>query len=111
MDVDENQEDEDEESTEYRSSLINICTGQTKCYDNEKEIDCLKDDKDFYGQDAQNTASASCVPQNFKIDNSVEDEPTVIDKNTGLEWQQKFSPLNKIYDDISQAHKVQPTYA
>jgi len=30
-------------------------TGQTKCYDNEKEIPCPKEGEPFYGQDANYT--------------------------------------------------------
>ena len=78
-----------------RSSLINICTGQTECYNNEKEAICPVENENFYGQDAQYTASGSCVPQKFSIDDSVENEPTVIDKNSGLEWQQRFSKLTE----------------
>ena len=68
-----------------------ICTGQTKCYDMEKEIPCPAEGEDFFGQDSQYARLGYCVPQNFHVDGSVEDEPIVIDKNTGLEWQQKFS--------------------
>ncbi|MBO4698503.1 DUF1566 domain-containing protein [bacterium] len=71
-----------------------ICTGQTKCYDMEKEIVCPVEGEDFFGQDSQYARLGYCTPQNFLIDDSVENEPIVIDKNTGLEWQQKFSSTN-----------------
>ena len=71
-----------------------ICTGQTKCYDMEKEIVCPVEGEDFFGQDSQYARLGYCAPQNFRIDDSVENEPIVIDKNTGLEWQQIFTSTN-----------------
>ena len=67
----------------------NICTGQTHCYDLEKKIKCPKEGEDFYGQDAQYAALETCIPKNYELNDSVENEPTVYDLNTDLEWQGK----------------------
>ena len=80
-----------------RPHQARVCTGQTKCYNMEKEIDCPAEGEEFYGQDAQYAASGKCVPQNFIIDDTYEDEPIVIDLITGLEWQQKFSSAGSNY--------------
>ena len=76
----------EEEIVAKISSFAEICTGQTDC-----DGDCGDKDSPLYGQDAQYAALGYCVPQSFSIDSSVENEPTVIDLNTGLEWQQTFS--------------------
>lgn len=69
----------------------NVCTGQSGCYDNDKEIECQAEEEDFFGQDAQYAGLGVCIPQSFSVDKSVRNEPVVIDNNTGLEWQQKLS--------------------
>lgn len=51
-DVDEDNLQPDEDNGGTGPSFVNICTGLTKCYNNEKEIKCPKQGKDFYGQDA-----------------------------------------------------------
>ncbi|CAN2042770.1 exported hypothetical protein [Candidatus Magnetomoraceae bacterium gMMP-15] len=68
-------------------------TGQTKCYDNEKEIPCPQPGEDFYGQDANYTIN----PMSFtKLDANGNDLPDsasswamVRDNNTGLIWEVK----------------------
>ncbi len=80
-----------------RPAAVNVCTGQNKCYDNEKEIPCPDFGDDFFGQDAQYAALGYCAPQSFSIDNSVENEPVVIDNNLGLMWQQKIPPVEELY--------------
>lgn len=72
-----------------RPEPANICTGQTHCYDMEKKIKCPAEGEDFYGQDAQYAALETCIPKNYKLNDSVENEPTVYDFNTDLEWQGK----------------------
>ena len=69
----------------------NICTGQTKCYSNEETMECPSEGEDFFGQDANYAELEVCIPQNFLIDDTVKSEPTVVDLNTKLEWQQTFS--------------------
>ena len=64
------------------------CTGQTKCYDNEKEIPCPKAGEPFFGQDGNYAENRSCLPQNFTIKHYGSDK-TVIDNNSGLEWVQE----------------------
>lgn len=70
-----------------RLSLGNICTGNNKCYDNKKEIDCSLTETNFYGQDAQYAELGSCLPQNFTV-KTLSGQNIVMDNNTGLEWQQ-----------------------
>ena len=64
------------------------CTGQTKCYDNEKEIPCPKAGEPFFGQDANYAEERECIPQNFTIKLYGSDK-TVIDNNSKLEWVQE----------------------
>ena len=70
-----------------------VCTGQTKCYDMEKEIPCPKDGEPFYGQDAQYAKMGKCIPRNYTI-KQYDDGETVIDNNTGLEWERGFAPIS-----------------
>ncbi|MBR4532419.1 DUF1566 domain-containing protein [bacterium] len=79
-------------------TIGNICTGQDKCYNERKEIVCPDLHDDFFGQDAQYAALGTCIPHNFEIKTYAEGEKTVIDKNTGLEWQQEIT--NYAYDLI-----------
>ena len=74
---------------ERKPDLAHICTGQTKCYDNEKEIECPAKGEEFYGQDAQYADLGYCAPPNYTVERKVENEPVVIDNYTGLSWQQK----------------------
>ncbi|ETR64770.1 MAG: hypothetical protein OMM_15368, partial [Candidatus Magnetoglobus multicellularis str. Araruama] len=68
-------------------------TGQTQCYDNEKEIPCPNPCEDFYGQDGNYIIN----PQSFtKLDdqgNDLSDTATewtmVRDNVTGLIWEVK----------------------
>ena len=70
--------------------LGNVCTGLTKCYDNNKEIPCPKSPKnEFFGQDAQYANKKKCKPQSFQI-KTISSQNVVIDKNTGLVWQQSI---------------------
>ena len=55
-------------------------TGQTKCYDNSKEIPCPSPGERFYGQDAQYRGAQLSYRDNG--------DGTVTDLNTGLMWQQ-----------------------
>lgn len=73
-----------------RPVIANLCTGQTKCYDEEKRIKCPAEGEKFYGQDAHYAALGTCVPKNYKLDTTVENEPVVHDFNTNLDWQGKI---------------------
>jgi len=55
-----------------------VDTGQTKCYNNSREIPCPKPGQPFYGQDAQYTRN-----QPKYLDNG---DGTITDLNTGLMW-------------------------
>lgn len=91
--------------------LPNICTGQSKCYDMEKEIECPAVGEEFYGQDAQYAALGYCLPPSFRIKESDnEDEKTVIDNNTRLEWQQKVRKADMISLDDAQNYCENLTY-
>ena len=80
-----------------KPAAVNVCTGQTLCYDNEKEMDCPAVGEEFFGQDATYARLGYCVPQSFSIDDSVAAEPVVIDNNLGLMWQQKIPPAEEHY--------------
>ena len=70
-----------------------ICTGETKCYalDANLELEpCPAEGEDFYGQDAQYSALGICQPQSLTVDETVPEEKIIIDNNTGLKWQQVF---------------------
>ena len=70
-------------------SLGNICTGQTKCYNDSGEITCpTAASAAFFGQDAQYTSK--CTPQSFTIQ-TISGQNIVVDNNTGLIWQQTIS--------------------
>ena len=75
------------------------CTGQTKCYDNEKEIPCPTEGEPFFGQDANYAENGSCLPQNFTIKH-YESGTTVIDNNSKLEWTQQVSATKNPYTRI-----------
>jgi len=77
------------------SSVINLDTGQVKCYDNSNEIPCPQKGEGFYGQDAQ-YASAQLA----YVDNG---DGTVTDLNTGLMWIQDPGEKMAYYDAIASA--------
>ena len=80
----------DEEVVEFEevSSSV-LCTGQDKCYDNGAEIACPAEDAEFFGQDSQYADLGKCIPHSFAVE-TVSDESVVVDKITGLQWQQAF---------------------
>ena len=70
-----------------KPALANICTGLSSCYNNGGAIECPdKDDKAFYGQDAYYAKSGFCSPRDFAVNSEFPDEPTIVNRNTGLEW-------------------------
>jgi len=87
-----------------KPAAVNTCSGQNKCYDNEKEIVCPAENEDFFGQDAQYARLGYCIPQNFSIDKSVANEPVVVDNNLGLMWQQKIPPVEEQYAEDALAY-------
>jgi len=83
-------------------SLARICTGQNKCYNNSEEIACPTiEEADFFGQDAWYAENGYCAPKKFTIDSTVEDQKTVIDLNTGLEWQQTVQNTTYTWEDAN----------
>jgi hypothetical protein len=60
-------------------SYVVVDTGQSRCYDNNREISCPKQGESFFGQDAQHMGT-----QPSYVDNG---DGTVEDLNTGLMWQ------------------------
>lgn len=77
-------------------TIGNICTGQTKCYDNEKEITCPDEGSDFYGQDAQHAKNGTCKTRALSSFTVSDWDKIIRDFNTQLEWQQ--TPSKKIYN-------------
>lgn len=87
----------DKKSCEPISSFKGLsCTGQTKCYDNEKEIPCPEEGEPFFGQDANYAENGSCLPQNFTIKH-YESGTTVIDNNSKLEWTRQVYAVQNPY--------------
>jgi len=73
--------------TAQKPALANICTGLYSCYNNVGEIECpVSDDEVFYGQDAYYAKLGFCSPKDFAVNSDFPDEPTVVSRNTGLEW-------------------------
>lgn len=84
-----------------RHSIATICTGQTRCFDNNYQINCSESEEDFFGQDAYYASKGFCVPKNFTI-KTVSGKNIVVDNNTGLEWQQTLSFLGSWMDGYTQ---------
>jgi len=68
-------------------------TGQTKCYDNSKEIPCPKSGEDFYGQDGNyiiNPPSYTKLDAKGKpLTDNASSWVMVKDNVTGLIWEDK----------------------
>ncbi len=88
-DTDSNDEDENIIIPDIPVVFGNICTGETKCYDETAEITCPDEGEAFFGQDAQYAKKGECIPQKFTVKGSG-DEKIVFDENLKLEWQQKI---------------------
>ena len=74
-------------------------TGQTKCYDNEKEIPCPQPGEPFYGQDGNYQAG---IPRNFEVvkpDQNDNSSWYTIDHVTGLMWQYKNDGIARNWQD------------
>ena len=89
---------EEEGCLSIKNFYGSVCTGQTKCFDMEKEIPCPKDGEPFYGQDAQYAKMGKCVQRNYSVKKYDEGE-SVIDNNTGLEWERGSLTGNYGYYD------------
>ncbi len=86
----------------------NICTGQTKCYNETSETNCPAEGEPFFGQDAEYAKSGKCIPQKFTVKGSG-DEKIVFDENLKLEWQQKIPEGD--FDWQSAANYCEKEYA
>jgi len=68
-------------------------TGQTKCYDNEKEIPCPQPGEDFYGQDGNYLINPPSYTKLDEKGNPLPDNAStwvmVKDNLTGLIWENK----------------------
>lgn len=69
-------------------------TGQTKCYDDKKEIVCVAPDSSFYGQDADYVTTSPGYE--VKVVNSNE---VVIDHVTGLMWQREDDGVKRTWSE------------
>ena len=67
------------EKEEEKITYAIVDTNQGKCYDNEKEVVCPEDGKDFLGQDAQHNGNQASYTDN--------NDGTITDNVTGLMWQ------------------------
>ena len=94
----------DKGCTATKPYAVNVCTGQNKCYDNEKEITCPAEGEEFFGQDAQFARLGICIPQSYSIDYSIESEPVVVDNNTGMMWQRNIPPVETLYSSQASAY-------
>ena len=90
-DTDTDTNDDDQETIISGIPVVfgNICTGETKCYDETAEITCPNEGEPFFGQDAQYAKLGKCIPQKFTV-KGTGDEKIVFDENLKLEWQQKI---------------------
>ena len=88
-DTDTNDDDQETIIPDIPVVFGNICTGETKCYDETAEITCPNEGEPFFGQDAQYAKLGKCIPQKFTVKGTVE-EKIVFDENLKLEWQQKI---------------------
>ncbi|MBF0259748.1 MAG: DUF1566 domain-containing protein [Desulfamplus sp.] len=75
-------------------------TGQTKCYDNSKEIPCPSPGEPFYGQDA----NYSINPRSYTIIDGI----MVKDNVTGLIWENKSNKDGT--KDYTNPHDADNTY-
>ena len=116
-DSDQSDSDDDSDTTDDDPGITvpdipvvfgNICTGQTKCYDENTEIPCPEEGEAFYGQDAQYAKAGKCIPQKFTI-KGTGDEKIVFDENLKLEWQQKIPEGD--FDRQSAADYCEQEYA
>ena len=79
-------------------SIGRICTGQTACYNNTEEIECPAEGAEFYGQDANYVSITGCKTRSYTT-RTVSGDKIVLDKNTGLQWQQTLSTETMVWED------------
>ena len=76
-----------------QSGIGSLCTGQNECYNSSSRTYCPQQGGDYFGQDAQCAAWGFCTPHNLTSGTVVENETTLFDKNTGLEWRRGILAL------------------
>ncbi len=76
----------------WAGSTVLPDTGQTACYDNDKEIVCPLPGEAFYGQDANYQGEGPAYRN---------DGDTVTDLVTGLVWQQADDGVSRNWDDAA----------
>ena len=82
---------------EKKAFYSTICTGQTKCFDTEKEIPCPVKGEPLYGQDAQYAELGTCISRDFTVQKYGEGKADVVfDTASGLEWQRKVAPWHPV---------------
>lgn len=69
-------------------------TGQTKCYDDSREIVCTARDRSFYGQDAHYVIN----PPSYQV-KSINGHEVVIDLITGLMWQRYDDGIRRTWKE------------
>jgi len=70
-------------------------TGQSKCYDNSREIACPAPGEPFYGQDANYVIN----PPNYEI-KTINGDEVVIDHITGLTWQRRDDGIKRTWYEV-----------
>lgn len=76
----------DEDSIQEADDPETICTGQTKCFNNKKELACpTSPEQDFFGQDAQYANKGYCLAKSLDATTDL-----VTDNITGLVWQRNL---------------------
>ncbi len=71
-------------------------TGQTKCFDNTREITCPAPGEPFYGQDAH----YALTPPSYEV-KTIEGREVVIDHVTGLTWQGQDDGIKRTWLEAS----------
>ncbi|MBW1744407.1 MAG: DUF1566 domain-containing protein [Deltaproteobacteria bacterium] len=69
-------------------------TGQTRCYDDKKEITCPNPGSSFYGQDADYTIA----PPDYDV-KAMDIDEVVIDHVTGLTWQNEDDGVKRTWSE------------
>lgn len=82
-------------SAQATSSYVVVDTGQQNCYGDIGALDCVAEDSEFFGQDAQYQGVEASYQDN--------DDGTITDLNTGLMWQKTPDFNSKVGFDQAQS--------
>ncbi len=83
--------------TESTGRYVVVGTGQTRCYNNFREIRCPRKGQPFYGQDAQYPGKKPAYQDNG--------DGTITDLNTGLMWVKARGPKGNFETAVEGASK------